>query len=365
MSEGLTADFARCFAAGPVIRVEALRLPTQSGITVLFGASGAGKSTVLRCLAGVERPDEGTIGFDAETWFDAARGLFLPPQRRNIGFVPQDYALFPHLTVRSNIAYGLRGLPEDEIQSRVAEALGWMDLQGLEGRLPRELSGGQQQRAALARAIVRRPRLLLLDEPLAAIDAPTRQRLRAGLRRMLHQFKIPTLLVTHDRLEALALGDNLVVMDAGRTVQHGPVHEVFSRPSSLAVAGILAVETIQPGRVTDAAEGMANVAVKGALLSALAGDLPPETQDVLVCIRAEDVVLSKNGDATSSPRNRLPSTVRALTREGPLVRVELDCGFPLMALVTMRGCEELELEAGAQVMALVKAPHIHLIPHAF
>ena len=365
MSEGLTASFARRFAAGPVIRAKGLRLPERSGITVLFGASGSGKTTLLRCLAGVERPDEGAIGFGAETWVDADQRLFLPPQRRNIGFVPQDYALFPHLSVQRNIAYGLRGLPEDENRSRVAEAIRWLGLGGLERRLPRELSGGQQQRAALARAVVRRPRLLLLDEPLSAIDGPTRQRLRGELRRLLNQLGIPTLLVTHDRVEALALGDHLVVMDGGETVQQGPVQEVFSRPASLAVAGILAVETIQPGRVTDVAEGMVTVAVQGTLLSALACDLPPDTRDVLVCIRAEDVVLSKGADAQSSPRNRLPAVVRALTHEGPLVRVDLDCGFPLMAVVTKRGCEELCLEEGGQVVALVKAPHIHLIPHAF
>ena len=361
MNPHLHASFVKRFVRGPVIRVDDLRLD-HSGVTVLFGASGSGKTTVLRCLAGLERPDEGTIRVGQAVWSDAARKIFLPPSRRHVGFVPQDYALFPHLTVERNIAYGLNRLGAEERAARLRETMNWLDLAGLAQRLPGQLSGGQQQRVALARAVAPRPQLLLLDEPLAALDTPTRLRLRGELHRRLRELALPTLLVTHDRQEALALGDHLVVLHDGLLVQQGPAHEVFSRPSNLAVAGILAVETIQPGRIVQAAEGLVTVAIQEARLTAVAGDLPAGTVNVFVCIRAEDVSLTVGDDAQSSPRNRLPGVVRRLVCDGPLVRVELDCGFPLLALLTKQGCAELALREGVAVRALLKAPQVHLIP---
>jgi molybdate transport system ATP-binding protein len=358
-SKILIANFRKQFSGGPEIVAEDLRI--RGGITVLFGASGSGKTTILRCLAGLERPEKGTIYFGQETWLDAGKGCFLPPRKRVIGFVPQDYALFPHLTVVRNVGYGLHDLSAAERPARVAETLRWLGLAGLENRLPRELSGGQQQRVALARAVVRRPKLLLLDEPLAALDTPTRLRLRGELRQLLRQLGIPTLLVTHDRFEALALGDDVVVLHDGRNVQHGATHDVFSRPLNLAVAEITAVETIQRGHILEARAGLAMVAIGNARLTALAGDLPADAREVYVCIRAEDVILMRADTVQTSARNCLAATVRALGREGPLVRVNLDCGFPLTALLTAPACEELTLHDGVQLVALVKAPQVHLI----
>jgi molybdate transport system ATP-binding protein len=368
-SEILTATFRKQFPGGPEIGVDDLRI--GDGVTVLFGASGSGKTTMLRCLAGLEIPDTGEIKFGDEIWLKKSGkrkaesgNIFLPPRKRGVGFVPQDYALFPHLPVARNVGYGLNELPAAERASRVAETLQWLGLDGLENRLPRELSGGQQQRVALARAVVRRPKLLLLDEPFASLDTPTRLRLRGELRQRLRQLGIPTILVTHDRFEALALGDDVVVLHEGRNVQQGAAHEVFSRPLNLAVAEITAVETIRPGRILETGDGLATVAVGGARLTALAEYLPADAREVYVCIRAEDVILMRADTAPSSPRNRLAATVRAVAREGPLVRVDLDCGFPLTALLTRPACEELALHEGEQLVALVKAPQVHLIPFA-
>jgi len=358
----LTANFSKQFPDGPEIVAEDLRI--GGGITVLFGASGSGKTTILRCLAGLERPEKGSILFGAESWLDAGNNLFLSPKKRGVGFVPQDYALFPHLTVARNVGYGLKELPATERAAQVAGTLRWLGLAGLEHRLPHELSGGQQQRVALARAVVRRPRLLLFDEPLAALDTPTRLRVRGELRQLLRHLGIPTILVTHDRLETLALGDEVVVLHDGRNVQQGAAPDVFSRPMNLAVAEITAVETILSGHIFETRDGLVTVAVGAARMIALAGDLPTDAREVYVCIRAEDVVLMQADTVQSSPRNRWAATVRGLAREGPLVRVSLDCGFPLTALLTQSACEELGLHAGTPVTALVKAPQVHLIPLA-
>ena len=361
MSARLNASFVKHFAAGTSIQVENLHTLAQPGITVLFGASGCGKTTVLRCLAGLERPDAGHIHFNGQVWSDTDKHVFLPARARHIGFVPQDYGLFPHLTVERNVAYGLDKIAPHQRRQRVTEMLDWLGLDGLARRLPHELSGGQQQRVALARALATRPCLLCLDEPLSALDTPTRQRLRGELRGWLQHFDIPTLLVTHDRQEAVALGDELLVMHDGQLVQQGLVHEVFSRPTSLAVASILAIETILPGLLVDAAEGLVTIAVNGVRLIALDADLPVGTRNVFVCIRAEDVILSIGQNDHGSPRNRLSGIVRQLTQEGPLVRVEMDCGFPLLALLTTQACRDLSLDTGCAVHAVIKAPKIHLL----
>jgi molybdate transport system ATP-binding protein len=364
VSQGLSASFSKTFSGGPRILVENLEIPNSRGITVLFGESGAGKTTVLRCLAGLDRPDSGTIAFDGEAWFDASHRILAPSRTRRIGLLPQDYALFPHLSVEKNIAYGLHDLSQFERRERVAEAVQWLGLDGLDRRFPNELSGGQQQRVALARAVVRRPRLLLLDEPLSALDAPTRLRLRWELGRLLQQLGIPTVLVTHDRTEVLALGDNLIVMARGRIIQRGPVSNVFRCPATVEAAAILSVETVQAGRVLQTADGLATVSVGERKLKALAPDLPSGTLQVFVCIRGEDVILMRGEPGRSSPRNCFPARVQTLQHEGPMVRVELDCGFSLTAVLTRQACDELALAVGEQVLALIKAPQIHLIPRA-
>src|SRR3989441_5088961 len=218
--------------------------------TVLLGESGAGKSTVLRILAGLLHPEQGHIVFEGVTYFDSERRIAIPPQQRPFGYVFQDYALFPHLNVFENVAFGLRAqhLPRQLIRRRVGEALEQVRLSGLDERRPAQLSGGQQQRVAIARALALQPRLLLLDEPLAALDVQTRREVRQELRRILARIGITTVLVTHQHLEALLFGHHILVLDQGRVIQQGSQRDLLEHPRSAYVAELVGMNFFR-GRV--------------------------------------------------------------------------------------------------------------------
>ncbi|MCY2930771.1 MAG: ABC transporter ATP-binding protein [Planctomycetota bacterium] len=360
MTAILQATFEKRYRGGPAVRA-ALEQPAEGfSVTAILGPSGGGKTTVLRSLAGLERPEQGFIRFGPETWLDAARGVFLPPSRRGIGYMFQEYALFGHLTVSQNVGFGLSGSPAGARRRRVGEMLDLMRLGAMAGRFPRQLSGGEQQRVALARALARKPRLLLLDEPLSALDGPTRTELRRELRPLLKQFDIPVVLVTHDHTEALSLADRVLVMDRGVIVQSGPAGEVFGHPASLSVARLVGVENVLAGVVRGVSEGLATVQVGLARLLAVVEE--PVEGDVHVCIRPEDVLLQKGPLPQSSARNHLPGTVVSLAIDGPLVRVTLDCGFELTATITRPALEDMAVRETHGVTALIKATAIHLLP---
>lgn len=363
MSRELIVGFQKCFSGGVTIDAQ-FRCPADRfHITVLFGPSGCGKTTTLRCLAGLERPDRGKIQFQGETWFDAERRLCLSPQARDIGFLSQDNALFPHLTVAQNVAYGLRGMPEVERAQRVSEMLARFFMQDYQHRMPQQLSGGQQQRVALARALVRRPRVLLLDEPFSALDANLRAELRSQLRSWLSAFEIPVLVVTHDRIEAMVLADQIVVMDAGQIRQQGPLAEVFRHPYDLGVARIVGVETIVEGNVKGGDQEFVTVEIAGSTLRVASASAYPGKR-VYACIRAEDVHLLRQppaGDQASS-FNLLAAQVTGCFPEGPLVRVALDVGFQLSAYATNPVCTKLQLREGERLIAAIPVSAIHLIP---
>src|SRR5262245_43037317 len=310
MSGTFTADFEKRFPGGPRIRGRLTAPAGTFSVTVLFGPSGSGKTTVLRAVAGLERPDWGLIRFADETWFDAERRISLTPQQRKVGYLSQDYALFPHLTVGDNIAYALGGLPEGGRSRRVAELVQMLGLEGLEGRYPRQLSGGQQQRVALARTVARRPRVLLLDEPLSALDSPLRAELRGELRRWLAAAGVPAVVVTHDRVEALALGDVVVVMHEGVVHQSGPADEVFARPATPEAARVVGVETVLPATVTGASAGLTEVDLGGRRLLA---EREAPAGAVFVAIRAEDVVLANEDRAPPGPWNSLRGVVVSIS----------------------------------------------------
>ncbi len=333
-------------------------------VTVLFGPSGAGKTTLLRCIAGLERPEPGSrIALGEQVW-DEAR-VHLPARARQVGYLFQEHALFPHLNVDANVAYGLHRLPRRNRAARVRDALETAGAGHLTGRLTRELSGGEAQRVALARALAPRPRLLLLDEPLSALDAPTRTRLRADLRQRLLAAGVPAIVVTHDRTEALALGDQIAVLIDGRLRQLGSVNEVFSRPNDSEVAAAVETETVVAGTIVNNDEGLVRLRVGNTELVGVAeSDLAPGCS-VLVCIRAEEVALqTADRQGRDSPRNHLMSTITEITPIGPLVRVDLDAGFPLAAYITRSTREDLGLSLGGHITAAIKAPAVHVVPRS-
>lgn len=356
----MTVDIVKSFPGRLLLEARFVMSVDPPAVLILFGPSGSGKTTILRCLAGLERAERGVIRFGAETWFDGKAGVHIAPQARRLGCMFQDYALFPTKTVAGNVAYGLAGLPPGERKARVKEALALLQLEDADAMRPAQLSGGQQQRVALARAMARHPQLLLLDEPLSALDAPTRARVRGELRHLLKQLAIPSVVVTHDWEEALALGDQMAVIGEGRVLQIGTPQAVFNRPKDAGVARIVGMETAVEGRVRESLEGLAAVEVAGVTLHALAeNDIGP---DVFVCIRAEDVVLTQGSAGATSARNQLRGRVVDISSMGALVKVGLDCGFPLSAIVTRSAVEDLHLAPGMPLTASMKAGAVHLVP---
>ena len=359
MADRLVVSFHRQLSAAVSVRAEFELDASRDRVLVLFGPSGSGKTTILRCLAGLDRPQEGVIRMGDAIWFDAAAKIDLPPQERRLAYVSQDYGLFPHLSVGRNVRFGMDAARD--ARDRVASLLRLVHLEGMDARMPPSLSGGERQRVALARALARDPRLILLDEPLTALDLPLREPMRRELRTLLSGLAAPTIIVTHDRVDALTLGDQMAVLSDGRIRQVGPVHEVFSRPVDRAAAASVGVETVVPGEVVENAHDLITVRVGSARVHAARDGTPPP-RSVFVCIRAEDVTLETSRRGDVSARNQLDGRVTGTQPEGGVVRVAIDCGFALSALITRPAFEELRLAEGAAVTAVIKATSVHLIP---
>ncbi|MGE3619169.1 MAG: sulfate/molybdate ABC transporter ATP-binding protein [Acidimicrobiia bacterium] len=318
-------------------------------VVAVLGPNGAGKTTLLRAVAGLRPLHRGRIRLDGRVLDDPDGGTFVAVADRSIGVVFQDHLLFPRLSARDNVAFGLRarGTPRAEAR-RAAEA--WLErfgLASLAGARPRALSGGQAQRVALARALATEPRLLLLDEPLAALDASTRVSVRAEIRRHLSTFAGARLLVTHDPVDALVLADRLVILEGGRVTQSGAAAEVTARPASRYVAELLGVNLLRgtardPHTVVLEAGGVLTVA-----------DPLPATA-VAVAVRPAAVALHRT-TPEGSPRNAWPATVADLQPDGHRIRVRLAGPVPVSAEVTPAAVAELGLVPGVAVWASVKA----------
>jgi molybdate transport system ATP-binding protein len=275
-------------------------LAVPPGLTALFGRSGAGKSMTLSCLAGLARPDAGRISLNGDLFFDSERRINLPPQRRSVGYVMQDYLLFPHLNVAENIAFGLKAGSRQEKAKIVEQALAQVGLAGFERRRPNELSGGQQQRVALARALVTRPRLLLLDEPFSALDGPTRALLRRDLLRLRANLDIPILFITHDLAEAYLLADQIAVMEAGRLLQLGPPEQVVYQPIGRPVAELTGGCNFFRGQVVS--HNPAETILRVGPIELAAPPAPVQVgSQVELSIRPEQVMLIRK-DAPAGPR---------------------------------------------------------------
>jgi molybdate transport system ATP-binding protein len=296
-------------------------------LLALVGPSGAGKSTALRCIAGLHRAERGRIDCAGAAWFDAATGENLPPHRRAVGLVFQDYALFPHMTAATNVLAAMGHVPKHARADRVRALFEMVHLSGLEDRRPAELSGGQQQRVAVARALARDPAILLLDEPFSAVDRATRRRLQAELAAMRRSLAIPILLVTHDLEEALALADRMVVMHRGRGLQTGTPSELLTRPASAEVARLLDLRNLFQGRVEHHTADATVLRWGDRLLeAALAPAFPPGTPvDWLVA--GSGVVLHRRGRPSAGEReNPVPAHVLDLLALGEEARITLDVG---------------------------------------
>ena len=323
-------------------------------LVVLLGPNGAGKTTLLRALAGLVALDRGRVVLDGAVLEDTAAGTWVPTERRPIGFVFQDYLLFPHLSALENVAFGLRarGLAKAEARKRASGWLEWVGLAEHAGSRPRALSGGQAQRVALARAMVSDPRLLLLDEPLAALDAATRAEVRRDLRRHLAGFAGTRLLVTHDPLEAMALADRLIVLEGGRITQTGNPDDVSAQPRSRYVAELVGVNLYRG----HADGGAIELAGGGRLIVA-----DGHRGQVFAAVHPRAVALHRHRPE-GTPRNVWAGTADALEVIGDRVRVRVAGTVPVVAEVTPAAASELHLADGGPVWATVKATEVTVYP---
>ena len=345
-----------------------------AGRTVLFGPSGAGKSLTLQAIAGLFPLERASIRKGEVVWHESTAGIFVPPQKRNIGYLPQNYALFPHLTVAQNIAFGQRRRG-DMARKRVAELLALMQLEGLERVRPAQLSGGQQQRVALARALASEPQLLLLDEPWSALDSSVRAVLRAEIQRFYEQVNVPLVLVTHDMQDAQALADTVVVVDRGRVLQTGSPEEVFRAPRTSRIAELVGMRARWPGIVTSFEPAsprgrVVTVEVGPLILRAL---VPPQRelrvgQRVEAGLSPDEMVLVPAGmeaplEAQEPPAVRAEATVMQVQTRGSFYSVTV-CLSPEMHLeipVPRWHSRALALAAGARLTLVLPCEAVHLL----
>lgn len=334
-----------------------------SGITILFGASGAGKTTVLDCIAGLQIPDSGTVKIGDTALFDAAQRTNVPVQRRGIGYVFQDLALFPHLSAEENIAYGLKGRASERA-CQVSAVMESFRIAHLRRRRPAEISGGERQRVALARALVTDPCLLLLDEPLAALDAATKSKIMEDLRAWNRANAIPILYVTHSRDEVFALGEGVLVLENGRIVAQGTPHEVMTAPRAETIAQLAGFENILDAMVVAAHEdrGTMTCRIANSQVELETPLVRAETGSALrIGIRAGDILLATVHPVGLSARNVVQGRIVSLETRDMIVAARANCGVEMEVHLTLAARDSLQLQPGREVWLVVKTHSCHLM----
>jgi molybdate transport system ATP-binding protein len=358
--------FGKRFAAQVREFVLGVDFQAAPGFTILFGPSGAGKTTLLDCVAGLARPDSGRIAVGDRVLFDAGQRTDLPAAKRRLGYVFQSLALFPHLTVEQNVQYGLAHLPQAEQSAKAAAILETLHIPHLSRRNVREISGGESQRVALARTLVTDPAALLLDEPLAALDAATKSKIIDDLRQWNQAHRIPVLYVTHSREEVFALGERVIVLDAGHIVAQGTPHGVISAPQQETVAQLVGfenifdavVEAVSPQRGTMtcrvAGEGgpvmLETPLVRGGVGSALR-----------VGIRAGDILLATAPPVGLSARNVIPGRIISLEQRDVIVSARVKYRVEMEVHLTLAARDSLQLAPGREVWLVIKTHSCHLM----
>lgn len=336
-----------------------------AGFTILFGASGAGKTTLLDCIAGLTEPDEGRIAVGGEAVYDSDNKRNVAAWKRRIGYVLQDLALFPHLSAEENVAYGLQRLSAGERRSRSREMLSAFRIDHLRDRRPAQISGGERQRVALARALVTEPRALLLDEPLVALDRPTKSQIIADLRKWNQHYRVPILFVTHSGEEVFALGEEVIVLEAGKIIAQGRPKDVMHAPRLETVAQLAGFENVFYATVLTVNENRGTMTCR-------IGKGPLELETPLVRteagsrlrvgIGAGDILLATESPRGLSARNVLEGKIQRLEQREGIVSAGVDCsGTEFDVHLTLAAREALKLAPGKKVWVVIKTHSCHLL----
>jgi molybdate transport system ATP-binding protein len=352
-TQGLYVRVAKRIHAGLTLDIQ-LHLNVECG--VIFGPSGAGKTSLLRLIAGLSKPDQGRIALDGDVLFDGASGVNRPLRTRRIGMIFQDDLLFPHLTVERNVAFGLEHVRNDEARRRVAEVAQLCGVSHLLERRPETLSGGERQRVGLARALAPRPRLLLCDEPVSALDVESRQRLIEQLRAVQSAEHIPVLYVTHAPAEAVALGSRLFLIREGKLVAEGDPLEVLAQASSGSDAFLAGVQNNFAALIEARDAGELRLRLEGGPVLVVPDDGRPLNGPVRVRIRADDILLAREPVEGLSARNVITGTVERIIPHGTEAEVLVKTGgLTWIVSVVARAVQTLELQTGLEVRLIVKA----------
>jgi len=329
--------------------VENINLEIKKGeYFVILGPTGAGKTLLLETIAGFHYPDTGRIIIDDK---DVS---FLPPEKRKVGFVYQEFMLFPHKTVFENIAFGLKIRGEKNIKNQVEGMADLVDVKNILHRHQKTLSGGEKQRVSIARALIIKPSILLLDEPLSALDALTQKKLRDELKKLHSETGVTTIHVTHDQEEALILGNRIGIMDKGKIVQTGTPEEIFRKPASEFVANFVGAENIFTG-TAETKESITEIKIKNVVLYSTVR----KSGKVNVSVRPEDIIISKER-MKSSARNVLSGNIIEIKNKGAIIQLIVDCGLPFAAVITRQSFLDLNINIGSSVYLYFKAGNVHL-----